>query len=285
MSTENKNNNVRQASLDNVLFNVEQIPMSEATEIFPNLNFGNQYSSVIYCPSMSKVLHLSGSKYQLITNEQLITPIYDKLVSMFGPNGFTITCSNHDDRRFWFRFILNEHEIKVTNNDFLNVMIVVQNSYDGSMQHGFGISYLRQICTNGLMGWTRDSMVSQKHDTESIEANVKTIMGRLDDIDVQLQQFRKLTERRITGLEMEQIMEKIRELKFHDAFPKKLIPEVSLKVYQEAETLSSEPNAWLLYNGFNYFLNHDERIGAGLDIVERIDRNVLKIIHKELALN
>lgn len=285
MSTENKNVKARQASLDNVLFNVEQIPMNQAMEIFPNLTFGNQYSSVIFCPSMSKVLHLSGSKYQLITNEQLVSPIYDKLVSMFGSNGFTISCRNEDDRRFWIRFILNEQEIKVTNNDFLNVMIEVQNSYDGSMQHGFGLSYYRQICSNGLMGWKQDTMVSQKHDTESIEANVTTILGRLDDIDVQLQKFRKLTERRITGLEMEQIMEKIRELKFHDAFPKKLIPEVPLKVYQEAETLSSEPNAWLLYNGFNYFLNHDERIGAGLDTIERIDRNVLKIIHKELALN
>jgi hypothetical protein len=41
----------------------------------------------------------------------------------------------------------------------------------------------------------------------------------------------------------------------------------------------------LLYNGFNYFLNHDQRIGLGMDSKERIDRNVLKVIQKELALN
>lgn len=80
-------------------------------------------------------------------------------------------------------------------------------------------------------------------------------------------------------------MERLKEFKNHDAFPKKIIQEVPLKVYQEAEQLKTKPNAWLLYNGFNYFLNHDQRIGLGMDSIERIDRNVLRVIQQELVLN
>ena len=274
----------RSASLENILFNVEQIPLDEHRSILTDCHFSNQYSSVIYCPSMNKILHMAGSKYNLVTNEQLIMPIHDKLTSILGSSGFTVQCKNEDDRRFSAQFILTEKVIQVAEKDALNAMIEVQNSYDGSLQHSISLSYYRQVCTNGMMAWKKDTQVAQRHDKDFL-LNVSEILKRLDSLDVQLQQFRKLTERTVTSKEMEQIMAKLREFKSHDAFPKKIIQEVPLKVYQEAEELNTAPNAWLLYNGFNYFLNHDERIGLGMDSIERIDRNVLQVIQKELVLN
>lgn len=274
----------RSASLENILFNVEQVPLTPQRTILTDCNFTGQYSSAIYCPSMNKVLHLAGSKYQLVSNEELIIPIHERLISMFGSGNFTVQCFNEDDRRFSAQFILNEKEIKVTNNDFTNVMVEVQNSYDGSLQHSIGMSYYRQVCSNGLMAWKSDQTFTQKHDKD-FSHSIDLILGRLDSLDVQLQEFRKLTERRITGKEIEEVLGKVRSFKNHDAFPKKIIQEVPSKMYQEAEQLGTEPTAWLLYNSFNYFLNHDERVGLGMDSKERIDRNVLKTIQKELALS
>lgn len=274
----------RSASLDNLFFGVEQIELSRNREILSDHIFANQYSSAIYCPSMNKVLHMAGSKYQLVTNEQLIMPIYDKLQTMFGQSGFTVQCKNEDDRRFSAQFVLTDKVIQVTEKDALNAMIEVQNSYDGSLQHSIALSYYRQVCTNGMMAWKKDTQIAQRHDKDFL-FSLDKILARLDALDVQLQEFRKLTDRRITSKEMEQIMEKLKEFKNHDAFPKKIIQEVPLKVHQEAEALNTPPNAWLLYNGFNYFLNHDQRIGLGMDSLERIDRNVLKVIQQELALN
>ena len=201
-----------------------------------------------------------------------------------GSSGFTVQCKNEDDRRFSAQFVLTDKVIQVAEKDALNAMIEVQNSYDGSLQHSISLSYYRQVCTNGMMAWKKDTQVTQRHDKDFL-LNLSEILKRLNTLDVQLQAFRKLTERTVTSKEMEQIMDKLKEFKNHDAFPKKIIQEVPLKVHQEAEALNTAPNAWLLYNGFNYFLNHDERIGLGMDSIERIDRNVLKVIKQELALN
>jgi hypothetical protein len=274
----------RSASLENLFFGVEQVFLDENREILTDYNFTNQYSSAIYCPSMNKILHMAGSKYQLVTNEQLIMPIHDKLTSMFGSSGFTVQCKNEDDRRFSAEFILTDKVIQVADKDALNAMIEVQNSYDGSLQHSMALSYYRQVCTNGMMAWKKETQIAQRHDKDFL-FNLDKILVRLHKLDVQLQEFRKLTERTVTSKEMEQIMDKLKEFKSHDAFPKKIIQEVPLKVHQEAEELKTAPNAWLLYNGFNYFLNHDQRIGLGMDSKEKIDRNVLKVIQQELALN
>lgn len=51
----------RNASLENILFNVEQVALDEENSLFPNLSFSSQYSSAIYCPGMAKVLHVAGS--------------------------------------------------------------------------------------------------------------------------------------------------------------------------------------------------------------------------------
>jgi hypothetical protein len=274
----------REASLENIFFSVEQVPLDEHRKILVGHQFAGQYSSAIYCQSMNKILHMAGSKYQLVTNEQLIMPIYTKIKSMFGETGFTVRCWNEDDRRFSAQFILTDKIIKVSNKDILKAMIEVQNSYDGSLQHSMALSYFRQVCSNGMMAWRKDSEITQRHDKD-FSINLNKILARLDAMDVQLQGFRKLTDRQITSKEMEQILEKLKEFKNHDAFPKKIIQEVPLKVYQEAESFSMKPNAWLLYNGFNYFLNHDQRIGLGMDSKERIDRNVLSVIRRELALS
>lgn len=274
----------RTASLENILFNVEQVELTPNREQFTEYDFGGQYASIIYCPSMNKVLHLSGRNYQLITNEQLIMPIYDKLQSMFGESGFDVSCMSEDDRRFSARFVLKDKVIEVAQKDYVNLMIEVQNSYDGSLRHSLGLSYFRQVCTNGLMAWRKETALDNKHVSDYVP-NLEIIIKRLDELDNSLQQFRKLTERRVSSKEIDGIMEKLREFKHNDSFPKKLLSEVSMKVHQEVEQLNSEPNAWILYNGFNNILNHHPSVGLAMDIKERVDRNVLRLIRQELSLN
>ena len=275
----------RAASLENILFNVQAI---EPEKLFGGYQFGGQMSTAIYCPSLEKVLHFGGSNYKLITNEELVMPIHDRLQSIVGNTGFKVQCWNEDDRRFAVQFILTEKVIQVTNKDLVNAMIEIQNSYDGSLKQSISLSYYRQICTNGLMGWRQESAFETKHEKNKDNrylANFEKIMRNLDSLDNQLQQFRNLQERQVTQIEMEKILSSVRELKNNDSFPKKLLPEVPLKVYQEADAIGSAPTAWLLYNGFNHFLNHDERVGIAMDVKEQVDRNVLSVIRRELFLN
>jgi hypothetical protein len=273
----------RKASLENILFHVEQHEMNSQRTILTDYNFSGQYSSAIYCPSMNKVLHLSGRNYTLVTNEELISPIYDKLSKLFGKSGLQIECLNEDDRRFSARFILKEKVLQVANKDFVNAMIEVQNSYDGTLRHSISLSFYRKICENGMMGWRQESNVSHKHNSDYL-LNLDQVLTRLNKLEEDLQKFQLLSNRTVTSKEIEQISEALKASKY-DQFPKKLIGEVPMQMYREVEALESKPNAWLLYNAYNRLLNHDDRVGLAMDIKERVDRNVLSTISKELHLN
>ena len=257
--------------------------MDSSRIILADYNFSGQYASAIYCPSMNKILHLAGRNYTLVRNDELISPINDKLVSMFGSSGLEIECFNEDDRRFSARFILKDKVLQIANKDFVNAMIEIQNSYDGTLRHSISLSFYRQICSNGLMGWRKESTISHKHNSDYL-LNLEAVLVRLDKLDGDLSKFRKLTERILTTKEIEEISVSIREMKY-DAFPKKLIGEVPLQMYQEAQELKTKPNAWLLYNAYNRFLNHDDRVGLAIDVKERVDRNVLATITQKLHLN
>ena len=272
-------------TLEEILFKVESM---KPAALLGALEFGGQISTAIYAPTKRKLLHVGGSNYKLISNEELINPIYDRLKKEFGEKDFEIECWNEDDRRFLVRFILNKKILKVSDNDVVNAMIEVQNSYDGSLKQSICLSYYRQICSNGMMGWKQEDAFADKHNKQigyMHMYNLEKIIERLETPDSQLEQFKKMQERKITEIELWDIMERVRVFKANDSFPKKIIQEVPMKMYQEAEKIGSQPTAWLLYNGFNYFLNHDARIGLAMDIKENIDRNILSTIKKALALN
>jgi hypothetical protein len=269
-------------SLDDLMFEVEQQELDEHRSILTEHDFGGQYASAIYSPDLNRVLHLAGRQYQLISNREFIQPIYNKLLDMFGYGGFTVRCKNEDDRRFSAEFILTDKSIEVASKDFVNAMIEVQNSYDGSLRHSIGLSYWRQICSNGLMGYKKETLNESKHISDYLPS-LEFVLSKLETLDKQMQGFEKLTDRRLTPKEVERVMGKFEKIR--DGFPKRILPEVPLKMYEEAEKLETKPTAWLLYNAFNFHLNHDSRIGLSMDNKERVDRQVISVIEQELALN
>lgn len=267
---------------ESILFPVEQHDPRKM-EQFKGVGFGRQLATTIYAPTLNKVLHFGGSMYQLISNDELITPIYEKLSKIFGENGFRVQCWNEDDRRFSTQFILSDKTIEVANKDMVNAMIEIQNSYDGTLRHSIGLSFYRQICTNGLMGWRREEPEDKAKHFSGYVPSLQKIIKRLDNLDYQLQQFRKMSERRVTQQEIHELTNKFREQTTHN-FPKKLIDIAVERIGNEADIAGAEQNAWIVYNSFNRILNHDDRIGLAMDKVEKIDRNIISTLSNELRL-
>ena len=267
-------------SLQEILFPVEQL---DPKKLFPKMNFGRQLSSAIYSPSLKKTLDFVGSQYKLITNESLVMPIYDKLVTIFGEHGFKTQCWNEDDRRFAIQFILHDKTIAVAQQDLLNCMIEIQNSYDGTMRQGISLSYYRQICSNGLMGWRKGEDEKQKHFSTDLPS-LEKILKRLDNVGYQLKQFRKLQERVVTLQEVEDLKKVLKQQTAFN-FPKKLIDVAIDGIGTEADLAHSQRTAWIVYNSFNRILNHDDRVGLAMDKIERIDKNIINTITKELHLD
>jgi hypothetical protein len=272
----------RKVNFEEILFDVEQHDPRKMNQ-FQGVGFGGQLATAIYAPTLNKVLHFGGSMYQLISNDELMTPIYEKLVKIFGENGFRVQCWNEDDRRFSTQFILNDRTIEVANKDMVNAMIEIQNSYDGTLRHSIGLSFYRQICTNGLMGWRREEPENKAKHFSGYIPNLEKIIKRLDNLDYQLKQFRKMSERQVTQQEIHDLTVKFREQTTHN-FPKKLIDIAVERIGNEADIAGAEQNAWIVYNSFNRILNHDDRIGLAMDKIERIDHNILSTLSKELSL-
>lgn len=272
--------NARKVSLQEIMFPVEQI---DPKDLFPNMDFGRQLHSAIYAPTLNKTIDFVGSQYKLITNESIVMPIYDKLVSIFGESGFKTQCWNEDDRRFGTQFILNDKTIEVAQKDMVNCMIEVKNSYDGTIRQGISLSYYRQICSNGLMGWQKGEDEQHKHFSTDVPS-LERILKRLNNLEYQLQQFRKLQERTVTTQEIEDLKEVLKKQdKFN--FPKKLIDTAVERIATEADLAHAERTAWIVYNSFNRILNHDDRIGLAMDKIEKIDKNIINTISKELKID
>lgn len=266
--------------IEDILFPVVKI---KASELFSSMTFADDLTHSVYLPDQNKVVQMCAETYQLVDNEYLIGPIYDRMKKLFGEKGFDTEVKSYDDRKFYVKFIIKNQVFEIIKGDDICPVIEVSNSYDGSMKQRIGLGYYRMICSNGMMAFTRAFTSDQKHSTRLGKLSLDPIFKQLDKMELRLEQFNQLTNRLITPTEMGTITAKLRDSN-SIKYPKKLVSIGPLIAEKEAAQLGIGLNAWLLYNGFNNALYHSD--GKLLpEERERIDRRVLGVIEKELSLN
>jgi len=218
-----------------------------------------------------------------VHNRELILPVYEKMKSIFGETGFKTEARSYDDKRFYVRFTIEDSLHTVLTGDKICPEVVIRNSYDGTVKQMVGMGYVRQICANGLMAFTSDVTVSVKHSKKFGAIHLEPIFKKLENMEVKLDQFKRLSDRIVTPEELAKITEEIRT-KPGIKYPKKMIDSAVLTAKKERYQLGSQLSAWLVYNGFNYPLNH---YATKLlpEEVSRIDKRVLGVIKKTLSLN
>lgn len=271
---------IRHQKLEDILFPVVKL---EAGELFSDTSFANNLSHSIYLPDQKKVVQMCSETYQLVDNEYLLGSLYDRMKEIFGAEGFETEVDSYDDRKFYVKFIIREQVLELTKGDEINPVIEITNSYDGSVKQRVALGYHRLICANGMMAFTESFSADQKHSTRVGKISMEPIFKELDKIEIRLDRFKRLTDRKVTTEEMHGVVKKIRA-SATIKYPMKLVPTAPLIAQKEAAQLDMPLSAWLLYNGFNNALYHSE--GKLLpEERERIDRRVLKVIEKELSLN
>ena len=276
----NNKNLTQHEELNDILFSAE---IKNTGDHFSGTEFSDDLKKCVYLPEQNKVVQFCGRSYQLVHNRELILPVYEKMKSIFGETGFKTEARSYDDKRFYVRFILEDSLHTILGKDTICPEVVIRNSYDGTVKQMVGIGYIRQICANGLMAFTSDVTVSLKHSKKFGVANLDPIFKKLEKMEIQLDQFKKLSNRIVTPKELEKIKEEIRS-KADIKYPKKMIESAGLRAQIESLELNTHLSAWLIYNGFNYSLNHKETKLLPEE-ASRIDHRVLQTIKKSLALN
>jgi hypothetical protein len=279
----------RSQYLDSLFFPVE-ISSLPSKSLFPGLTFAAPLAQVVYLPFQEKVVNFAGGNYKLTTNEEFFTPIFDELVKTFGSSQLAVTALNEDDSRFAVDFVINNKEIQVAQKDVLKLMVRARNSYDGTQRASIEFLALRQICSNGLCAWsTYDAPGINKnvlkHNTNTAQL-VQGLGTSLEALTISVDKFKSFTDRIVTGAEMDLVIQTLQDNKGISSFPKRIIPEVPEKIAQEMKALGTQDlSAWLLYNGFNYFLSHDPRINLKDNIKSQIDHHVKDTISSLLHIS
>ena len=276
-----KNENlVSHDQLNDILFSAE---IKETKDFFGGKEFANNLSHCVYLPEKDKVVQLCGGSYELVHNRKIILPIYDKMRSIFGERGFKTEIDSFDDRKFYVRFIVDGNIHTILNGDDICPTVEIKNSYDGTVKQTIGLGYNRLICENGLMAFTEDFTVSVKHSKKAGMIDLQPIYKKLENIEVKLDQFKKLSDRVVTPDELTKIIHTIKTTP-NIKYPRKMIEPARLIAEKEALQLKTDLTAWLVYNGFNNPLNHFETKLLPEEI-SKIDSRVLRTIEKTLSLN
>lgn len=270
---------------NDLLFDVIQLDTEQTSRVLGGVNLGNQYKAGIYAPNKNKLLHLAGSNYKLITNLELYQNANNEMVNMFGAGGFKFDFQNEDDRRFFMKFTIKEDsKFDVNVGDIIETVITFKNSYDGHMKLSASIGFNRLVCSNGMTAYELNNNIQiLKHSKNSSEFDFSEIRTSLSAMDVQINKYKKLQERFLTYREITEFIEQVGKSKEREAFPKGLLKEVFPIVERESSLLNSAPNAWLLYNAFNFHINHNNKIGLDLKSKEKMDSLIYEDIQSSFC--
>lgn len=274
--------------LDSLFFPVEIYNLPNE-QLFPKTNFSQAYAQVVYLPFHDKVINFAGRNYKLTPNQEFFTPIYEELTRSFGTSQVIIQTLNEDDSRFCVDFIIDAKNLEVAANDIIKLMVRTRNSYDGTLKSSIEFLAFRQICSNGLCAWQtfkapgiNKNMLKHHTDTSSL---VKGLGSALSTFKIKKDLFKPFTDRVVTPMERDLIIETLKDFKGTVSFTKKILAEVPTKIAEEMATLGTERlSAWQLYNGFNYFLSHDSRINLRDFLKSQIDVHVKDVISDVLHI-
>jgi len=219
--------------------------------------------------SNGEIVNVVSKSYAHLPNQIFFTHVENMLLEA---DIKTATRSiNRENRSFAVDHILNDDSliIKVKNsNDVLRPMLRFTNSYDGSTRTSGSFGYFRELCSNGLHIAHSIIGFNIKHKgqlPEIVMPNIKMLIGKfMDNEYYELQRkFEVLAETSVKNLE-EYVRMTCEDLKIFmfEASKENSAPSLNARtvidiVNRESRQLGVEPNAWLVYNGFNEVL-HDK---------------------------
>lgn len=309
---------------------VKLIDFMPGYEILPS----DRQQVIIGYPSDHKrvVYAVQSSDYSIIPNELLrnvVTshiPKHEVKIKFTNTGEFNIS-------------IITPDEIKV-GNERLFRNLIINNSYNGKSpftiqgtivnsntvsEQGVRVSYYRQVCENGLMGWADEFLEMDIYlnwliagkpkkfqDAKKVKESVETRTTITTEVDHIL--HKKLLHYRLNiehlrshlGQVIDQFMrhkgsltakvyERLYKMPVKDStvehltkrisIPVQLVKQAQERLNLEERLLQSEPTMWLLYNAFNYSLMNSR---ASLSIADRygLDEKVFhELTHQAFNMN
>lgn len=261
--------------LESIYQPVKMIPTSDILPKYQT-NSGNSHCVIIDLPEGPKIVNFCSEDYALISNKELFEPLIQSLQEDYTIEAHAI---NYKNSRFFVDFVIKDKAFAITKKDMVNFKMRFQNSYDGRLKFRLQGGLWRQICSNGMMGWSNDKAAIFMHtssigDGQYLVQTSNYIKKYMSDKDAVLTPYKELAEIPVTKLEAS-----VEDVLDSTDFPKRWKEPVMLKFTEETEKLKVPPTQYALYNAFNFQLNHNRDLALEEHAREKLDREVFEAIY------
>lgn len=267
--------------LKSLLYPVEKV---HSEDLVPGMQFGQQQSRaiVVNTPKGRKVVNFCSPQYHLVPNRDIIEPIIEAL------DGYKLdfVTWNRGDARFSLDILVNDITTEVGNKDKVIPRVRLYNSYDGRLKYQFHMGFFRLICSNGMViaaeGFEDKNISKKMRHTPSLEKHTTKVIVKdmvesfKDNLDIFKLPFDTLNKQKVGNLE-QRVEDVINATKFPSRRTEDVIERVQYEVGQLKKPIITD---WLVYNSFNFQLNHNKDIKTDIHKKENIDQQVLSFLLK-----
>lgn len=263
--------------LSEIYFPVEKISnpsLQDGVELPSGLQFAVQVTK----PSGEKrIVNYCSEIYHLVPNQEIIPLFLDQLSRYYKVD---VKVRFNEWARFFVDLVIKDKSIDMGRGDNIFPKIRLINSYDGSYRYQYVAGIWRQICSNGMGIWEQKGTRIHKMHTPAIgeEVSFEKVMEMtstfLAEIGEHTEVYRELSDTEIKYPES-----RIEEVIEETSFPSSLQEDVLYRLEEERNQLRMERiTDWLVYNAFNYQLNHNEDLKAKENKKEKMDQEVLNYL-------
>lgn len=263
--------------LDHLFLPVEKVKVEE---IMPGYEHPSGISHAIITKKPDgtpRVLQYCSNLYHLVSNEEIIPPFIQEMEKLWK---IDVDSRVRHFSQFFVDLVLSDFDIKVMPLDTIFPRVRISNSYDGRIKFNYSIGFYRKVCGNGLsipIGFEKKikklhtPSLSELTNFGAITQMAQEFVNNADDIS---ESFYELKSSRIRNPEL-RIEEIIEETKF----PVTAAEDVLESLQNDMAIFGiTEVNDWLIYNAFNYQLNHNVELKTGEKKREEIDSEILTFL-------
>ena len=264
--------------MTDIYFPVKKVPVEQIMPGYEHPS-GISHAVVITKPDgTERVVQYCSELYTVVQNIDIIQP-FEQELSKYYTIEKNIRMSNW--ARFYVDFIIKDKFVTVGAKDDIIFPKVTQiNSYDGSIKYNFMAGFFRLICTNGMM--IQEGEVQQIKSMHTPKVGAETSFGAimemlsnfLNQVDDTTEVYHELNDQKTNDWMM-----RIEEVAEATSFPLSLQEDVMHRMGVELDSVKGmEPTDWIVYNAFNYQLNHNEALKAKQSKKDAMDQDVLEYL-------
>jgi len=230
----------------------------------------NDHCVVVHSPSQGDIIvNFCSEGYGLIPTEDLFPPL-EKELKKHCKFDATYQVLNHG--RFYVEYNLKGMEYKIGKKDAMSPILRIQHSYNSQIGYRVEFGFYRLICENGMWGIKFEAAETIYHTAGNIQIIIDQTMDSVDKFIEEAEdvkgQYEILGGRKIRNYK-DRIKEVMEATKFYQ-----VEEQIILRVETEKKEHKLPMTDWLVYNAFNYQLNHNKVLTAPPETKLKRDKEV-----------